>query len=110
MDIIPHFVNNTKIAEVISDDILINSIEEGFNLMINLYYQEYDHIIIHKKNITPDFFDLKNKMAGEILQKFSNYKVRLTIIGDFNVLKSKSLQDFIYECNKSNHVNFVESM
>ena len=39
-------------------------------------------MIIHEKNITPEFFDLKNRMAGEILQKFSNYRIRLAIVGD----------------------------
>ncbi|MDD4645730.1 MAG: DUF4180 domain-containing protein [Bacteroidales bacterium] len=47
-----------------------------------LYYHGFDRMIIHEKNITPEFFDLKNRMAGEILQKFSNYRIRLAIVGD----------------------------
>ena len=39
-------------------------------------------------------------MAGEILQKFSNYRVRLAIVGDFTPYSSKSIKDFIYESNK----------
>ena len=67
-------------------------------------------VIIHEKNITPDFFDLKNKMAGEILQKFSNYRVRLAIVGDFSKYAKKSLKEFIYESNKGKQVNFVSSV
>lgn len=48
-------------------------------------------------------------MAGEILQKFSTYQVRLAIIGDFSKYTSKSLTDFIYESNKGKHINFVNS-
>nr|WP_280739939.1 DUF4180 domain-containing protein [Pedobacter borealis] len=48
-------------------------------------------------------------MAGEILQKFSNYRVSLAIIGDFSPYQSKSIKDFIYESNKGKHINFLGS-
>ncbi|KAA6304392.1 hypothetical protein EZS27_043961, partial [termite gut metagenome] len=53
------------------------------DLLGNLYYQGFDKIVVQEKNITPEFFDLKSGMAGEILQKFSTYRVRLAIVGDF---------------------------
>jgi hypothetical protein len=105
-----HHRNGQKIAEIISDDIIIKSIEDGKDLLGNLYYQGSDRIIVHEKNITPEFFDLKNGMAGEILQKFSNYRVRLAIVGDFSKYTSKSVTDFIYESNKGNLIFFVPSL
>lgn len=109
MKIETHNINDIKIAELISDDNIINSVEDGLDLLGNLYYQDFDKMIIHEKNITPGFFDLKNGIAGEILQKFSNYRVRLVIIGDFSKYTSKSLKEFIYESNKGSHINFVSS-
>ena len=109
MEIQAHTINNTQIAEIISDAIIIQDAEDALNLLGNAYYEGYDHMIIHQKNITPEFFDLKNKLAGEILQKFSTYRVRLTIICDISKFTSKSLNDFIYESNKGRHVNFVAS-
>lgn len=102
-----HDINNTKIAEVISEAIIISNVEEGLDLMGNLYYEGIDKIMVYGKDITPDFFDLKSGIAGEILQKFSNYRVRLAIVGDFAKYKSKSLNDFVYESNKGRHINFV---
>lgn len=103
-------INDLKIAEVISEDnIIINTTSDGLNLLGNLYYQGFDKIIIHEKNITPDFFDLKNGIAGEILQKFSNYRVRLAIVGDFSKYTGKSINDFIYESNKGRQINFMAS-
>ncbi len=87
-----HNIKGICIAELISDNIIIHKNEDGFDLLGNLYYQGFDKVIIHEKNITPDFFDLKNKMAGEILQKFSNYRVRLAIVGDFSKYRSKSIK------------------
>lgn len=109
MKIKAHNINDTKIAEVTSDKTIINKTEDGLDLLGNLYYQGFDSIVMNEKNITPDFFDLKNGIAGEILQKFSNYRVRLAIVGDFSKFASKSLTDFIYESNKGKHINFVNS-
>ncbi len=104
-----HTIGNTKIAEIVSDELVIKTAEDGLDLMGDLYYQDFDRIIIPAKNITPEFFDLKNGMAGEILQKFSTYRVRLAIVGDFTAYSGKSLGHFIYESNKNRQVNFVGS-
>jgi hypothetical protein len=110
MEIKEHIQNDKRVAEVISNEIIIQSTEDGLELMGNMYYQGFDKIIVYKKNITPKFFDLKNKMAGDILQKFSNYRIGLAIIGDFTDIPSKSLKDFIYESNKGKQVNFLPSV
>jgi uncharacterized alpha/beta hydrolase family protein len=105
-----HDINTIKIAEVISDEIIIHSAEDGLELLGNIYYQGFDKVIIYEKNITPEFFDLKTKIAGDILQKFSNYRMSLAIVGDFEKYKSKSIRDFIFESNKTKHINFTETL
>lgn len=102
-------LNNTRVIEVITDEMVISNVEDGTDLIGNLYYQDADRVILHQKNITPDFFDLKTGIAGEILQKFSNYRIRLAIVGDFSIYPSKSIRDFIFESNKYGQVNFVAS-
>lgn len=107
MHIESHTINNIQIAEIISDQAVIQTAEDGLDLLGNAYYQGFDRIIVHEKNITPAFFDLKNGLAGEILQKFSNYRIRLAIVGDFSAHTSKSITDFIYESNNGKQVNFL---
>jgi hypothetical protein len=109
MKIESHDINNKKIAEVTSDEIIISTTEDGLDLLGYIYYQGFDRIVLYENNITPDFFNLKNGIAGEILQKFSTYRVRLAVVGDFSKYTSKSLTDFIYESNKGKHINFVNS-
>lgn len=110
MNIETHIINDTKIAEVVSANVLIKSAEDGLDLLGNIYYQGFDKMIIHEKNLTPDFFELKNGLAGEVLQKFSNYRIRLAIVGDFSNYSGKSIKDFIYESNNAGHINFVPSV
>ena len=73
-------------------------------------YHDCDRLIIYEESLHQDFFDLKTGLAGEILQKFSNYRVKLVIVGDFTNVKSKSLGDFIRESNRGRTVNFVNSV
>lgn len=64
------------------------------------------NIALNKDVITDDFFVLSSCLAGEILQKFINYGVRLAIYGDLSVYTSKPLRDFIYESNKGKDFYF----
>lgn len=110
MNIQTHLINDIKIAEIISDEQIIKTAEDGLDLLGNLYYEGFDKVIMHEKNITPAFFDLKTGIAGEVLQKFSNYRVRLAVVGDFEKHPGKSVRDFIFESNKAGHINFVNTL
>jgi len=110
MGTIEHKLNDIKVAEIISNEIIIKTTEDALDLIGNIYYQGFDKMILRQKNITPAFFDLKTKMAGEILQKFTQYQMSLIIGGGFSKYESKSLKDFIYETNKGIQVNFVSTV
>ena len=110
MEIKIHTIDNRKIAEIISDDIVLQTVEDAVDLIGNMSYQGFDKLIIHEENIISDFFELKNKIAGNILQKFSQYSMPLAIIGDFEKYESKSLNDFIFESNKGKQINFVTTV
>ena len=105
-----HHFNKTVVAEVLGEETIINSVDDSIDLIGNAYYQGFGHLIVHTEQIAPDFFDLKTKLAGEILQKFSNYRMRLFIVGDFSETTSKSLLDFIRESNQGKLVNFVQDI
>jgi len=107
MTITTHSVEDGSIAEITSDEMLITCAADGLELLGNLYYQKIDRVILHEKNLTPDFFDLMNGLAGEVLQKFSNYHVTLAVVGDFSKYEKQSIRDFIRECNSGRRINFV---
>lgn len=109
MEIVSHKIGNFSVAEIVSSEILIIDLESALQLMVDCYYQEFDAIVLSADNLIPEFFDLKTRFAGEVLQKFSNYKMRLMIVGDFSDMGSDSLRDFIFESNKGRTVNFVAS-
>ncbi len=107
IDIIEH--NDIPIALVSAEGIIINSEQDALDLLANCGYQGADSIIIDEHNLSPHFFELSTGLAGNMLQKFSNYRMRLAIVGSFDKYDSKSLRDFIYESNKAKRINFVSS-
>src|SRR5271166_4123563 len=67
-------------------------------------------VMIPVERLTEDFFRLRTGIAGEIVQKFVNYRVRLAVVGDISrfLKASPPLRDFVYEANRGDHVWFVE--
>lgn len=107
--IISHQNDGLTFLEIRSEEQFINNVQDVLDLLGELYGQYYDGIILYERNITHDFFDLQTKLAGEILQKFSNYRIRLVIVGDWSKYTSRSLEAFICESNKGKTVNFSSS-
>jgi len=102
-------INRNNIAVLKSSGVVILETQDALDLMAEAGYLNSYKIIIKETQVTPDFFDLKTGIAGEILQKFSTYNVQLAIIGDFSKYNSKSLRDFKFESNKHGRINFVSS-
>lgn len=100
--------NNMDIAVVSSDEILITDVQSALDFIATVQYQaDCNRIVLDKSTICEDFFNLRTGIAGEILQKFVNYDVKLAIVGDFSVYSSKSLRDFIYESNHGKDLFFL---
>lgn len=110
MQLLTHSLGPITIAELSGEPVLIASTQDAVDLLGNLYYQGLDRVILHEKHLSADFFDLKNGIAGDILQKFSNYRIRLAIVGDFEKYDSKSVRDFIRESNRGRQLNFVSTL
>lgn len=107
--IISHQVDGQTLLEVLSEEQIIGSVQDALDLLGELFGRYYDGIILHEGSFSPRFFDLKTKLAGEILQKFSNYRVRLAIVGDWSKYTSHSFAAFIIESNRGRMVNFTTS-
>lgn len=101
----------SRVAIIESDEIVIANVQDALDLMATVsYHEDCYKMLIRKSNINEDFFELKTKLAGDILQKYTNYKVKLAIVGDFDGYDSKSLKDFIYESNNGKQVFFAKDI
>jgi hypothetical protein len=94
------------IAIVHSDAPIITDGQTALDFIVNAGAYK---IAVNKGLVSEDFFKLSTGLAGEVVQKFVNYGCRLAIIGDFSHYTSKSLKDYIYECNNGKHLYFAEN-
>ena len=86
----------------------LSSAAEAVDLMMAAKYElNCERLAVAKEAFAEAFFVLSSGLAGEILQKFVNYRVRLAIFGDFSGYTSKPLRDFIRESNRGNSVFFL---
>ncbi|MDP4098677.1 DUF4180 domain-containing protein [Paenibacillus sp. P96] len=100
--------DGVNIAVISGNEILIKDVQSALDLMATVRYEtDSDRIVIPKSMLSESFFDLKTRLAGEILQKFINYRVKVAIVGDFSVYTSRSFQSFMYECNAGNDIFFL---
>ena len=104
-----HTKDTGKIAELQSN-VILAEVQDFLDMMGNANSLRTNKMVIHQHQLHPDFFDLKTRMAGEILQKFSTYRQKLAIIGDFSAYESKSLRDFIRESNRVGRILFAGSL
>lgn len=94
-------------ALVCGEEILITGGSSAIELLASARYETgCSALILRKEQIAEDFFRLSSGLAGEVLQKFVNYEMRLAIVGDFSHYTSKPLHDFIYESNQGRQVGF----
>ena len=66
-------------------------------------------VAIPAERFSDDFFRLKTGVAGDFIQKFVTYRVRLVVIGDISrhLEESGALRDFVYEANRGEHLWFL---
>jgi hypothetical protein len=62
--------------------------------------------------LDPSFFTLDTRFAGEVMQKFVNYRLKLAIIGDISehLAASSALRALVHESNRSDHIWFLPDL
>jgi hypothetical protein len=69
-------------------------------------------VVIPLARLSPAFFDLRSGLAGEVTQKFVNYRIRLVFLGavDAEMEASKAFRDYVREANRSRHISFAKTI
>jgi hypothetical protein len=75
-------------------------------------WQHADLVVIPAKRFDDGFFTLSTKVAGDIIQKFVNYRLPLVIVGDISahLAASSALRAFVSESNTGRHAWFLADL
>ena len=90
----------------------LGSVASCLEMIGAAHSQSAELVAIPVERLGEEFFQLRNGLAGEILQKFVTYRLRVAIVGDITSLSasSKALHDFVVECNRGSAVWFVRDL
>lgn len=80
--------------------------------VIGSAFSQAEVVAIPAGRFADSFFALRSGVAGEIMQKFVNYRIRLAVVGDISAHteKSTALRDLVTESNRGNHIWFVADL
>ncbi|WKU04568.1 DUF4180 domain-containing protein [Micromonospora sp. HUAS LYJ1] len=70
-----------------------------------------DLVVLPVRRLAVEFFTLRTGVAGAVVQKFVNYRLRLAVVGDISghVERSTALRDFVAEANRGGQLWFVDT-
>jgi hypothetical protein len=105
-------LHGLRIFECAAEGTPLRSGRDATDLMSMAWEHRANLVVISAKRLGDDFFRLKTGIAGEIVQKFVNYHLRLAIVGDITryLEESTALRDFVRESNRGNHIWFVTDL
>jgi hypothetical protein len=109
-----HFLelNGIKIYEVSATGPELRTGTDAVDLMSAAAVQRAAFIAIPMQRLGDDFFELRTRIAGELVQKFAMYGARVAIVGNINdrLVASQSLSALVAESNRGRDLWFVDSL
>ena len=89
----------------------VTTTEQALDL-IGAAFAGAEMVALPADRLDPRFFSLGTRFAGEIMQKFVNYRLRLAVVGDISthLSASSALRALVEESNSADHVWFVPDL
>lgn len=105
-------LHSVRVLECPPDGAPLRNDRDAVDLISKAWEHHAVLIVIPTERLGDDFFRLRTRIAGEIIQKFLIYGLRVAIVGDITqyVDESSALRDFVYESNRGDHVWFLPNI
>ena len=87
----------------------LGSEADALELINQAFNERADAVAVPAEHVDDRFFELRSRVAGEVVLKFAGYRIRLVIVGDLSrhLAASESLAAFVRETNKGRDIWFV---
>ena len=94
--------NRTYLA-CLPDGALLESEREALELIEGCIEHHTDRVMVFAANLPKEFYDLKTGVAGGILQKFAQYRVRIAAILTAELVGNGRFSEMVLEANRGSH-------
>jgi uncharacterized protein DUF4180 len=104
-------LQGVRVLELLADESKLQTYNDAVELIGKSFENRATLIVIPIECLDDEFFQLKTRIAGELIQKFVQYRLRLAIVGDISgfLAESSALRAFVTESNRGNDVWFLAS-
>lgn len=102
-------IDNKKYIELISATDPLSTENDALDLVALCWEHETYLLLIHYDVLSQDFFKLKTKVAGNIIQKFVNYGMKAAAVIPQEIMKKGRFREMALEANKGNHFRMYEN-
>ncbi|MFD5202853.1 DUF4180 domain-containing protein [Streptomyces sp. NPDC058375] len=109
-DIVQHHGVAVLVCE--ADGASIATVQDALDHLIGAAFAGAEVVAVPSPRLDDRFFDLSTGLAGDILQKFANYRLRLVVVGDIgrHLAASSALPDLVREANRGQDIWFLPDL
>lgn len=102
-------INNVSLLMYEAEGEVIAGEREALDCIGDAGYQGAEWVVIPAERFDDAFFRLSTRVAGEIIQKFVQYRMGIIVLGDISrhTEASSALRDFVRECNRGTQTWFL---
>lgn len=80
----------------------IESERDALDLVALCGENDVSRLMLHSEHLPPAFYDLKSGLAGQILLKFSNYRIKAVLITSLEQVGDGRFAEMAMESNRFN--------
>ena len=105
-------LHGVRVLECVPDGAKLQTYSDAVELIGKTFENHATLIVIPIECLNDEFFQLKTRIAGELIQKFVQYRRRLVIVGDISgfLAESSALRAFVNESNRGKEVWFLATL
>jgi hypothetical protein len=105
-------LHGVRVLECAPEGTRLRSDRDAVDLIGAAFEHRATLIVLPVDCLDDDFFRLRTRIAGEIVQKFVNYRMRLAIVGDISrhLDESSALRAFVNESNRGKDLWFLANL
>lgn len=102
-------VHGVRVLRCTPDGPLLDGEQAALDLIGDAMGYDAELVALPVERVADEFFRLRSGIAGAVMQKFVNYRVRLAVVGDLSrhLAESSALRDFVHETNQGSHIWFL---
>ena len=95
-------LNSQNYVECLPGTSRLESEADALELVAACGEYRIDRLMLHAENLTDDFYHLQSGLAGQVLLKFSNYRIRVAAVLTPEKVNQGRFREVALETNRGN--------